>query len=244
MSKATHVARASEGPSLGSAQPAVPRGPRRRLTEAAHTSSCRFYFLPMTHFSFCLHLHRLPPCPQQSSPRCFFYFFPNREGFGQILCHTGMSRYLETVRTGEGLAPRTQESRGLGPCPSSLPWRPTPRGHLQIRSSPGPREPSLPSAPGPHVLIPAYTRSPQPPSPAGVTSGVNLPAEEKSCVCLPPTLRRPHEVLEHLPHPTLTVGYCVRTRPPRHRTRSPDPWYGDTCAPLSLFMKWPSVCDN
>lgn len=119
VSKATHVARMSEGLSLGSALPAAQRGPRRHLTEAAHTRSCRFYFLPMTHFSFCLHLHRLPPCPQQSSPRCFFYFFPNREGFGQILCHTGMSRYLETVRTGEGLAPRTQESRGLGPCPSS-----------------------------------------------------------------------------------------------------------------------------
>lgn len=63
VSKATHVTRVSEGLSLGSALPAAQRGPRSHLPEATHTCSCRFYFLPMTHFSFCLRLHRLPPAP-------------------------------------------------------------------------------------------------------------------------------------------------------------------------------------
>lgn len=79
VSKATHVARVSEGLSLGSALPAAQRGPRSHLTEATHTCSC-LLLLFFAHDPFFLlsPSSQTPPMPPAILSKVFLLFFPKQ----------------------------------------------------------------------------------------------------------------------------------------------------------------------
>lgn len=69
-----------------------------------HRHSCLplLFFVHDPFFFLSLSSQTQSPTPTPSNPpRCFFYFFPNREEFSHILCHSGMSHYLEAVKTEE-----------------------------------------------------------------------------------------------------------------------------------------------